>query len=98
MKRGTLFSDHHPITYSVDIRSNTANHKTNVIVYRKNKTIDNKVFADHISTSLSDVHLLELKFGESAELYDKILTDALDAVASLNVRRLVIDYPGPLKG
>ena len=60
MKRGTLFSDHNLITFSVAIRLNTANHKNKGTEYRNYKTIDSKVFADHNSTSLSNINLFEL--------------------------------------
>ena len=68
VKRGILLSDHDLITFSVATRSNTANHKNKVIADRKYKTIDNKVFADQISMSLSDSHLRELMLDESADM------------------------------
>ena len=86
VKRGTLFSDHHFITFSVALRPNTANHKTNVTAYRKYKTIDHRMFADHISTSLRDTTLLELMLDDSAELYDKIVIYAPNAAAPLEVK------------
>ena len=86
VKRGTLFSEHHLITLSVAIRSNTANHKTKVIACRKHKTIDYKVFTHHINTSPSDINLLELTLDQSAELYEKVLIGALDVVASIKVK------------
>ena len=68
VKRGTLFSGYHFITFSIGIRSNTATHKPKVIVCSKYKTIDNKVFAGNLSRSLSDINLLELMLDESTEL------------------------------
>ena len=90
MERGTLFSDYHLMTFSVATRSNTANDKTKVIAYRKCKTIKKKVLANDISTSLSDMNALELALNDSAELYDKLLIDALDVVAPVKVQGSVI--------